>query len=328
MTLSIGVIGAGSIVPFHLDVLSNMNVEISCIAARNNSASAQDIALKYGIPTVFEDWQSLIRKSSGLNAVIICTPPEVTLQVIKEAALKDLYIFAEKPGATSSEELDTLESFDQGKIFFGFNRRFYDSVDKFKNLIFEDKGLFYIKIIEDISYLRTSESIREILILNSIHIIDLLHYLAGDFRLESVVKLPGDFGFRVSVIDTKNVEIGQIFLQFGTPSNSFLSYENDRISLLLKPIEKLFRSNRMMILEPSISNPIRQYIPSWFPTNELSEIVENSNYKPGFESQMKSFVEIVSNTASEQDMRLASVRDAIFALKVAEALANSVAAIL
>ena len=158
---------------------------------------------------------------------------------------------------------------------------------------------------------------------NSIHYIDLLHFIYGIFKIGNITLLPSEFGFEVEIIDLNNKKIGYFYIEFGTPSNSSITFENSELSLTLKPLERFSRSNSIAVLEPNEDRKIRSYSPIWRPENNKSEIFEDFKLKPGFELQMKDFLsKKYSSLQVKSD--LADLDDAVFAFEIAEEICKKI----
>ena len=324
MNLKLGFIGSGSVAPYHLEVLSHLGIRVACIASKENSTSVTKIAHKHKIDKIEKNWANLIENNSDLNAIIICTPPTISSKIIDYTKKTDISVLVEKPGAFSSQELIAIRKTLKSKVFFAFNRRFYHSVNKFKDNMNRTAGFLVVKIIEDKKYIRNKYSVKEILVLNSTHYFDMINYLIGEFRIGSVNKLSGNFGFRTTIINSNNMEIGEIFIEFGTPANTSITFENSEISLKLEPIEKYTRANSLSVVEPTKKNPIRSYIPVWNQTIDKKDAVPESQFKPGFLEQMDEFIGTLNGTEKNANSKLAQIDSAIFALKIAENFAQKI----
>ena len=318
MSLKLGFIGSGSVAPYHLEVLSYLGIRVACIASKENSTSVKKIANQYNIDKIEKNWVNLIENNSDLNAIIICTPPTISSKIIDYTKKADISVLVEKPGAVSSQELIAIRKTLKSKVFFAFNRRFYHSVNEFKDNMNRTSGFLVVKIIEDKKYISNKYSVLEILVLNSTHYFDMINYLIGEFRIGSVNKLSGNFGFRATIINSNNMEIGEIFIEFGTPANTSITFENSEISLKLEPIEKYTRANSLSVVEPTKKNPIRSYVPIWSQIKEKNDAKPESQFKPGFLEQMNEFIGTMNNVEKNTSLKLAQIDSAIFAVQIAE----------
>ena len=320
MKKRIGIIGSGSIVPYHIEAIQKLDSSVYSIASRPGSKSTLHLANKYNIENVFKTGIDLIRNSKNLDGLILCTPPNVVFEILSYATSLEIPILIEKPGMVESK---SLSKYKNSSIFFAYNRRFYQTVNSFKKSINGSKGLYCIKIIEDKSCLVNKNLLLETIKNNSIHYIDLLHFIYGIFRIGNITLLHGEFGFEVEIIDLNNKKIGYFYIEFGTPSNSSVTFENSELFLALKPLERFSRSNYIAVSEPNEERKIRSYWPIWRPENHKSEIFEDFRLKPGFELQMKDFLsKEYSSVQVKSD--LADLDDAIFAFEIVEEICEKI----
>jgi len=61
--MKLGVVGSGSIVPFHLDALKAVGFTPTVVGTRPGSARTQSLAKKYSIATVADNWSDVISAS-------------------------------------------------------------------------------------------------------------------------------------------------------------------------------------------------------------------------------------------------------------------------
>lgn len=107
-------------------------------------------------------------------------------KALAEAGVKNILV--EKPGVTVKQEMDELLRIAKAKntkIYIAYNRRFYQSVQKVRELIEEDGGLRslvfefteWAHVIEKTNH--SMEMKQKWFLLNSTHVVDLAFYLAG-----------------------------------------------------------------------------------------------------------------------------------------------------
>lgn len=93
--MKLGIIGAGAIIPFHLDALAAVGFEFSGIAARPNSKRASSIATKYNIPHVFDDFKNLLEMQ--IDALLIASASETLLEIWQQTIPMQVPTLIEKP---------------------------------------------------------------------------------------------------------------------------------------------------------------------------------------------------------------------------------------
>jgi hypothetical protein len=90
----------------------------------------------------------------------------------------------------------------------------------------------------------------------------------------------------------------------------------------LSPIEKLTKYDSFDIKPPDTTYNYTRYTPIFSKNPQGFEIVENGKLKPGFQGLYKDFKKICMNEL--QDIKGASILDAIGALKLAEQLVQKI----
>jgi len=127
MPLNIGLIGAGRMgvtlahhLAFSVDT-ANL-IAVADLAEKNAGAAAA----KFDIPHVYTDYHRLLERSD-LDAVVVATPTDTHVAVIKAAAQHGKHVFSEKPLALSLAGCDeAIAAVDAAgvKLMVGFMRRF------------------------------------------------------------------------------------------------------------------------------------------------------------------------------------------------------------
>ncbi len=112
--LRYGIIGAGSMGREHIENIKIMGgATITAISDPHDLSVQAAIAMAPGA-TVFSNHQGLL--DSGLvDAVVIATPNDTHVQVLKDALATDLAIFVEKPLATTVADLKSILSWDENR---------------------------------------------------------------------------------------------------------------------------------------------------------------------------------------------------------------------
>ena len=100
--IKIALIGLGKIArDQHVPALrANPAFELAAVASPHAKMS--------GLPN-FDDLPSLIKGTPGLNAVALCTPPQVRFQIAREALEQGLHVLLEKPPGVTVSEVVALE---------------------------------------------------------------------------------------------------------------------------------------------------------------------------------------------------------------------------
>jgi predicted dehydrogenase len=180
-------IGAGPMAKDYARVLAALGRDFLTIGRGSDSAATFEAEL--GMP---------VRRGGLERALLELPPPDeaiIALDVGQLAEAATLLsksgcrrILLEKPGALDVASLDVLRGVaDQQNtaIFIGYNRRFYASVAKARELVDEDGGITsahfeFTEWAHKIAPLQTDPAVKERwLIANSSHVIDLAFHLCG-----------------------------------------------------------------------------------------------------------------------------------------------------
>ena len=302
--MNVGYIGSSEISDFHITALQENDFKISAIGTTYNSKKCKLIAEKYGLGTQFckNGWQEVL--NYDLDAYLICTSVNSTLKILEKALETGKPIFVEKPMSYDLNSLKRICSHKNiDKIFVGYNRRFYETTNKLKDLCSNAKGGTIVVNIPD-----SSIGI-ESFIGNGCHMIDLLRYLIGEFEIinsifkENYKKDDMQYFTALCKNDKWIISINAHSL---LPANFSISVNSDKNVFELKPIEKLNIYEGMDIIEPSQEDPIRQYVPKL----KLS-LKEDCKFKPGFNLMYKNFKYFIKN----EDSNYCSFNDAYKTLR-------------
>ncbi len=132
----LGIIGAGRMGITHYSIInSHPEVEIDSVADTSNLVLT--MMNKYLQVNTFKDYNELL-DNTKLNAVLVCTPPNLHFPIIKKTAQKGLHVFVEKPFTTKYTEASELEAiYANTKLInqVGYVNRFNDVFTKVKEYI-------------------------------------------------------------------------------------------------------------------------------------------------------------------------------------------------
>jgi D-galactose 1-dehydrogenase len=111
----IGIIGLGKIAQDqHVPVIeANPAFELAAVS------SQRGLALD-GVPHVFSDYRAMLDNSPDVDAVAICTPPQVRHRIARDALAAGKHVLLEKPPTATLSELRDLEQFAAaaGRVLF------------------------------------------------------------------------------------------------------------------------------------------------------------------------------------------------------------------
>ena len=248
--LAVGVIGAGRYAQHHLDVLTHMpGVQVTALCSRTQERG-EPVAAKYGIPSYYTDYQKMLDKAN-LDAVFVVVSIVNNVEVGADCLRRGMNTFLEKPPGLCS--VDTVMLRDVAaqagaRHMVSFNRRFYSVVRRAQEVIAEAGPLISILVEapERFDMVKASgrfpeEVLRNWIVANGIHCLDLLRHLGG--KVTQVYSLtsqwtesqPDGFG---ALIRFESGALGHYIANWAAPSNwSATLYGLDR-RVELKPLER------------------------------------------------------------------------------------------
>jgi predicted dehydrogenase len=317
--MKLGIIGAGAIIPFHLEALAAVGFEFSGIAARPNSKRAISIATKYNVPRVFDDFKNLLEMQ--IDALLIASASETLLEIWQHTIPMQVPTLIEKPVFYGKKQEDFIDS-NFENVLVGYNRRFNSSVQYLKNRLKRSSGGTFVFDVPEISWGMTSDKgeVLHNLRTNTVHVIDLIQYVFEDkFDYKISGKSIGvqKNGKALILLEGKQFT-GIINLTFGNPGAYSLMIKDDISTFGLQSLENYIEFDSMAIVEPTEEFPIRRYTPiSREKTFQLSK--DDVIYKPGFLKQSEEFYKIAAGAPREIS---ASIADAAFTCSRIEQIAD------
>ena len=102
-----------------------------------NLERAKELALKYNIEHVFNDYKELL-ECDNVDAVSVCTPPATHCQIVVDACNANKHVLCEKPMALSLEEADQMiNAAKKSEVLLavGHQFRFMHNVQKARELL-------------------------------------------------------------------------------------------------------------------------------------------------------------------------------------------------
>ena len=310
--MNVGYIGSGPISDFHLEAMRFHNIDISAIGTRRLSENCKTFAKKHNLDNYFCEggWEEVLSKD--VDAFVICINPSGTYEVLMKALDTQKPIFIEKPISFKLDEIIEINNHRNSEnIFVGYNRRFYKTTEELRKFCDSSNGGTIIANIPD-----SIHGLKQF-IENGSHIVDTIRYLIGDFCLkDKIIKFNNDKTDIDSISAICKNEKWSILINAHSmiPSNFYITVNSGKNVSELKPIEQFNFYEGMAVIEPTIEEPIRKYIPKLKYT-----FVENSNLKPGFELMYSNFKLFVEN----KDCKFCNIEDAKNTLKLCWELIES-----
>lgn len=188
--LRLGAIGTGGIFGAHANNIAKIGgakfVAVCDVSQPNREKWSSQLQA-----TPYSDIAEMLAKEDNLDALIVCTPPTVRLQVVEAAAARKTPIFFEKPPAFKLDDAKSIVKISKKAkmpVVVGFMYRYLPSVIRLKELIgdrpinlvqtsffcpgatdWKLPGWFYIKE-------RSGGHILD----QAVHVMDLIRHIAGD----------------------------------------------------------------------------------------------------------------------------------------------------
>ena len=295
--LRVGFLGVGSIARYHAEVLQAMG-HLVCVACGTSAESPRWRDFKaVATQARFESDIDAVLEDPNIDAVVACLPWHVTESWLPNLLATPKPVLLEKPIALSSKALSSalaLPGSRPDNKFVGFNRRYYQTVQKLKERVSQGGAKSAeITISETVAGLAATygpEIIEHIFVYSSCHPLDTAIYILGTLRLVEM------YGFRdseyarpfssISGLLETNEGI-PVFLSVMADNPSPMGiriYFDDQTTWHLSPLERLVAYSGYDVIEPTADVNIRRYVPKPF-----LEINEDATFKPGFLGQMEAF---------------------------------------
>ena len=292
--LNIGMIGAGRIAKFHLVALASVGLNVSNIAASRGSSNVHKFAEDNNIANVWNDPREMISKAK-CDALVILTPTEPTLELLKLAMGFKVPILVEKPIAHNSRDFEKLD-LSRNDVMVGYNRRFYPAVQDLKKTI---SGCSYVSLKVEIPESILGDELNKRskfypVFQNSVHMLDLVQYLVGELNLES--RLESQTASPLSsisgLLSTKTGHTVNLLLNFNAPANFSLTVDAAESRYILCPVEEISHFRGMSVSEPTNDRPFRTYSPKLISRTRSDS--RESTIKPGFYLQALAFKNLIN----------------------------------
>jgi predicted dehydrogenase len=301
MSLRIGVIGAGSITLDHTKVAVSLGHQIVAGCTRSIDSRNWGIFLNNNPNAKFSPLPDLLVRED-IDAYFVGLSWYAMPEWLPKLLINPKPMLLEKPIGINSRDIKNAingnSNFLHNKIV-GFNRRFYEPVADLKKRLSKG-GLVSarISISENLDNLVKRwglDILPYILSYSSCHILDLSQYLLGPLNVRSRISRPvknyapySDIQAFLSTQDGCGV---QLSIKQNDPIVVGIHCHFDDDTLWhLAPIEQLSVYQGYDIQEMTTEIPIKKYWPK-----RIKVSYANSNFRPGFMEEIKSFLENPTN---------------------------------
>jgi len=283
-------VGAGKMSRDYLEVLLSLRIKPTVVCRKK--ASAVSFYKKTGYEAAHGDLVTILnQEESSFEMAIVAVDVVNLYSVTKILLLSGISkVLVEKPGGISSKEINNLDLIATEKnadLLIAYNRRFYSSTQKAKEIIQLDGGStsFLFEFTEwshTIAPLEKPMKEKERwLLANSSHVIDLAFFLGGQPRIISC--------HRGGKNRLEWHPMSSVFSGSGVAENDALfSYHANWAAPGRWKVEILTKRNRM-ILEP-LEGLLVQKIGSVEKSMMEIDNQKDLSFKPGLFNQVKAFV--------------------------------------
>ena len=272
----------------YAEVMQDSEINVKFIG--RSEESAKNFKAKTGIMPFLGGLENFIKTNKKVpsHAIVAVGHPELAKQTLVLVNHGVKSILVEKPGALYLEDLIKIQNKSKmfnSNIFIAYNRRFFQSVKKAKDIILEDGGLLsahfeFTELSHIIEKLIKPEGVKESwLIGNSSHVIDLAFYIAGRPKnLNAFVY--GSLDWHKS---------GSIFIGNGLTNNNVpFSYHSNWKAPGRWSLEFMTQNNRLLLRPMEKLQIIKT---GSFEMDECkTDYSVDEKYKPGLYNQTHSFI--------------------------------------
>lgn len=292
------IIGSGPMAVDYAKVLKAMGIEFAVVG--RGQASCEKFKNETGMECISGGFDTWFNAQISFPKYAIVAVSEENLGSVTEKLIQRnvAKILVEKPGAATYEEVDRIlqtQKDSSSKVFVGYNRRFYSSVQTAKKLIKEDGGVksFFFEFTEwgHVIQEKVCPPLvkEEWLWHNSTHVMDLAFYLGGfpskiaSFKAGSLDWHPSGSKYSGAGV-TQEGALFSYMANWAAPGRWVVEILTDKRRFIFKPLEKLqVQKIGSVAVE---EHPIESQM--------------DLNFKPGLYNQVKAFIE-------ERDMDLVTL---------------------
>ncbi len=323
--LNIGIVGSGKMAQNYMEIVKSFNHKVCAIISLSNNSNAKRLAKKYN-SNLYDDYQAAKKLENEIDAWIICSKWEELSFALKTFIKFKKPLLIEKSITTSSSRLSQFfkdKKNKKSKVFFAYNRNYFDYIFFLVNKIKKNNSLKYIdarfydsysKIIKSkgnsikkyLPYYITSHWVVLILKIFSLLKIKVLKIekkkLFDNNNFSSVMLL---FKLRL-----KNKIIFAKFLNApDVPKNHSIDFYLKDGHIKISPIEKLAIYKSLVVKKKPKQNIYVQ---------NAQFLKVNTKYKPGLRYLYYSFIK--ENFFKQKSLLKTDQKDLVRAYKICELL--------
>ena len=136
--LKVVLIGCGMIAPAHAEgILRDGRAELVALVYGRNRKNAEEVALKFGIPFITDDYKEVIEKMQ-VDAAIICTPSGTHAEITNAFLKAGAHVLCEKPLDINIDKMTgMIETAEENNLLLGcvFPNRTRKDLQRAKEII-------------------------------------------------------------------------------------------------------------------------------------------------------------------------------------------------
>ncbi|MBC7952318.1 MAG: Gfo/Idh/MocA family oxidoreductase [Rhodospirillaceae bacterium] len=297
--IDIALVGVGPVSAWHVAALKRIpGVRISACAARSMER-AQAFAAEHDIPRarLIDDMLA----NPEADGLIVVVPAHVMASVALRAAPSGVPLLLEKPVGLDPEETAAVAEAVRAPNMVGLNRRFFHVLREGRRLMAENGGIRHVEV-HDPEYTRAAaahhdpRTVAQWQFANSVHLVDLFRFFAGDVTGVSTNNTRRDDFDRCysGLLTFQGGALGNFLSPYHAPGGWRVALYGDEMSVVFQPIE------RATVLRRGQSP-------------EIIEEPAQDGLRPGYFGQAQAFVQllrtgVLAEGAADLREYLASVR--------------------
>lgn len=230
-------------------------LKIGFIPIGRGENSAKEFKKQTGVEVITGGLDKYLQQAADLSqtAIVAISEEQLGSATIKllNAGIKKILV--EKPGGLDFADVKKVAKVaknKQAKVYVGYNRRFYQSVEKAKQIIKEDAGVLsmhfdFTEAVHKIVPLVRAPGVKENWFLqNSTHVLDMAFFLAGNPK-KITSKTVGSLSWHPAgaiFVGSGETEKGALFsyhANWKSPGRWAIEIMTKKHKLFFKPLEKL-----------------------------------------------------------------------------------------
>ena len=269
------IIGSSKIAEEHIKCAIKAGFKLySLNSSRLHSKNENRLYKFFKFQTRFPNWRVALKDAFKDPTISIFLAPKYSenIKILKYALKGNNFVFIEKPLTSNIKDLIKLQKYKK-RIFIAYNRIFY------KNIRYIKKNLTNATSV----IVKFTDSSKKNILLNSIHIISIIHYLFGDLKIQYSQRKKKF----VNILATNKNGLSIFFIysdKFPETYSIDIRCRNKRY--FVKPLEKMQIIKKLSL---KYKNNNKKMLIPFEEVHKNIDLYKNSNFKAGFLEQMQYF---------------------------------------